>query len=252
MMNAELRDIGTIVWKEWRELFAGNGPRGGPIRILIFTIAFAILIPIQQSHMWIDSPFPILVDGFYIPFAMVISVAANTFVGERERHTLETLLASRLSDRSILLGKLVATTLWGWIIAIIIAVIQLVVVNASLAGEASPSFHMYTGTVTIGIVLISLFLSILISGLGNLISQRATTVQQAYQTLMIGFFSIIFIPVVIVQIIPAEQRGQIFAWASNIQPVGLLLAGILILCIVDASIVSFTLLRFRRAKIFQA
>ena len=33
---------------------------------------------------------------------------ADGIPGERERHTLETLLASRLSDRSILLGKVMA------------------------------------------------------------------------------------------------------------------------------------------------
>jgi ABC-2 type transport system permease protein len=38
----------------------------------------------------------------------------DAIAGERERHTLETLLASRISDRAILLGKVIVTTGYAW------------------------------------------------------------------------------------------------------------------------------------------
>ncbi len=38
----------------------------------------------------------------------------DSIAGERERQTLETLLASRLPDRAIVLGKIIAVTLFGW------------------------------------------------------------------------------------------------------------------------------------------
>jgi ABC-type Na+ efflux pump permease subunit len=40
----------------------------------------------------------------------------DSIAGERERQTLETLLASRLPDRAILLGKVAAITLLGWLL----------------------------------------------------------------------------------------------------------------------------------------
>ena len=45
---------------------------------------------------------------------MVSSLVADSFAGERERHTLETLLASRLPDRAILAGKLLVPVAVAW------------------------------------------------------------------------------------------------------------------------------------------
>jgi len=104
-MNDELRDIGTIMWKEWREIFAGSGIQQGwrGLRLVLLVGIISILLPLRQGASWVDSPLPIFFDAFYIPFALLITTAANAFAGERERHTLETLLASRLSDKAILL-----------------------------------------------------------------------------------------------------------------------------------------------------
>ena len=49
---------------------------------------------------------------------MITAVIADSFAGERERHTLETLLASRLSDHSILFGKIAASMAYGWLISL--------------------------------------------------------------------------------------------------------------------------------------
>ena len=45
---------------------------------------------------------------------MIISFIGDAIAGERERHTLETLLASRMPDRAILLGKVIAIVLYAW------------------------------------------------------------------------------------------------------------------------------------------
>ncbi len=53
----------------------------------------------------------------------------DSFAGERERHTLETLLASRLPDHAILSGKLLVCVLYSFIMTIIFIVLCLAVVN---------------------------------------------------------------------------------------------------------------------------
>ena len=55
----------------------------------------------------------------YIPFLFIISFIGDAIAGERERHTLETLLASRMPDRAILLGKVIVTVGYAWGMALV-------------------------------------------------------------------------------------------------------------------------------------
>jgi ABC-2 type transport system permease protein len=246
-MNTELRDIGTIMWKEWREILA-DIRAGRGIRLLLIVGIISILIPLRLGNSWGTSPLPIFFDGFYIPFAVLITAAANAFAGERERHTLETLLASRLSDRSILLGKIVALSLYGWIGGIFSAVLQLVVVNVTTSGGP----YLYSGAVAGGIVSGSLLLSTVIVAVGNLISQRSPTVQQAQQTLTLCFFGIAIIPLVVTRFLTGKQIGQILKWLTQTAPTTILLLGVVVLVVVDVIAIGVALARFHRSAIFQA
>lgn len=55
-------------------------------------------------------PFSLLIVGFF-PISFSLVIALETFVGERERHTLEPLLATPISDGQLYLGKLFAAVL---------------------------------------------------------------------------------------------------------------------------------------------
>ncbi|MGZ3674289.1 MAG: ABC transporter permease, partial [Ktedonobacterales bacterium] len=112
-------DTWTVMWKEWREYFAGASAGGGSgrgrgvIGVLIIVAIVSILVPLQLGRAFVTSGAPIIVDGLYLPFTILLNVVADTFAGERERHTLETLLASRLSDRAVLFGKVGAAVAYG-------------------------------------------------------------------------------------------------------------------------------------------
>jgi ABC-2 type transport system permease protein len=248
-MNDELRDIGTIMWKEWREIFAGSGIQQGwrGLRLVLLVGIISILLPLRQGASWVDSPLPIFFDAFYIPFALLITTAANAFAGERERHTLETLLASRLSDKAILLGKIAALSILGWLAGLFGAVLQLIVVNVTEPGQ----LHLYSGTVAIGIAAGSLLLSTVIVALGNLLSQRASTVQQAQQMLTLCFFLLAIIPFVVFELLSNAQRADFARWVATTSPTTLLLWGVAILVAVDAVAIGSALVRFRRTIIFQ-
>src|SRR5678816_1960154 len=103
-----MRDLRTVIWKEWREfrdqLFKLK--RGG-LSALVIVVLLGLITPLQLGPSWIASPLML----FYWPFlagSMVSTLIADAVAGERERHTLETLLATRLPDASILLGKMLA------------------------------------------------------------------------------------------------------------------------------------------------
>jgi ABC-2 type transport system permease protein len=124
-------DILTVAWKEWRELLQlGGNLRGGRLSLIILLGVFGVFLPIQAGAGWVQSPATVFYWG-WVPLMLVSGAVADSFAGERERHTLETLLASRLPDSAILLGKMLAAVAYGWGLVIVMLVLSLVTVNLS-------------------------------------------------------------------------------------------------------------------------
>src|SRR5512135_723452 len=106
-------DIFTTMWRDFREQFfsAGNR-RGGWMNVAIMVGVAGLWFPLQTGREWFTSWLAVYTACF--PIMTVVTLVADSFAGERERHTLETLLASRLPDRAIVLGKLLAAASYGW------------------------------------------------------------------------------------------------------------------------------------------
>ena len=123
-----IADIWTVVWKEYREMFRGPGSRFNTAMMFASAALIGVLLPLQQGAGFVSSPIT-LVYCLWIPMMMIPAIVADSFAGERERHTLETLLAGRLTDRAILFGKMCAVVLYGWGLTILSLLLGLVTVN---------------------------------------------------------------------------------------------------------------------------
>lgn len=80
--------------------------------IMNFTTRIAIDFVEQYSATIIPIrliPFGLMIVGFF-PITFSLVIALETFVGEKERNSLEPLLGAPLSDASLYLGKLIAAT----------------------------------------------------------------------------------------------------------------------------------------------
>jgi ABC-2 type transport system permease protein len=183
-----INQILAVLWKEWQELFQQRGLRGGLFNWLILVVLGGIFVPLQTGEQWFTQPYAMLVWS-WIPMLAVMQIVADTFAGERERHTLETLLASKLSDSAILWGKVFYVVLYGWSIefsSLILAAVSINVVHWQ------GTVQFYSINTLVGIVPVSMFLVGLIAGIGTLVSLRSGTVRGAYQKLMIGFMVVLF------------------------------------------------------------
>ena len=178
-------DILTVVWKESKGLLRYSGSRWKAIVVLLTPIAlFGILLPIQFRETWLTSGWSVIV-SVATPLMLIATTIAESFAGERERHTLETLLASRLPDRAILLGKLLTSMLFGWGMTLFLLMVSLVVVNLLEWGNG---FRFYQPAIFVINILLSWLVSGMVASLGVLISLRAPTVQSATQTLVLMLF----------------------------------------------------------------
>jgi ABC-2 type transport system permease protein len=238
------RDIITIIWKEWKEVLLQGGSRGRYWPFL-FILIVGIILPSQGGTIWIDTPAGLIL-SLWMPLLLVNNLIADSFAGERERNTLETLLASRLSDLSILLGKILASAIYAWGMTMIVMLVVLVTVNVqSWQGQ----IRLYSTDVLLGAPILA-FLSALFSTLvGVLISLRASSVRQAQQTLGLAVMLLVFVPSIGINLIPDEWMASIGQWLIGLNVIqGAFTLGIIILAL-DGFLFLLARSRFQRSEL---
>lgn len=237
-------DVGTIFWKEWREIYSGGGRRS-KLSLVVFAAVFGVLLPLQNGRSWVESPVYLLF-WVWMPLFMVSSIVADSIAGERERRTLETLLASRLPDSAILLGKASAAISYGAGLSWALLLVGLVTVNVVFGkGE----LVMYPPLALAGIVVFTLLGAGLSTGAGIHVSLRAATVRQAQQTMSIAMLVLLGLPTIGLQFLPAASTGQIERLVTGINPVMAVATAGVVLLAVDALLLVTALARFKRARL---
>ena len=198
-------DLATLLWKEWRCLARQQGNRTRVLLTLATPLLFfGLWFPWESGLGWLRRGPPSAMPAVVVPLLIVLLTVPDAFAGERERHTLATLLASRLPDRTILLGKLLFAVGLSLVFSLAILVLGLAVANLA-HGEGI--FLFYSPRILITDLALGLLVSLLGAGLGTIISLRSATVQQAQQTLA----AILFLPPTVlgpILLIVAESRPQ--------------------------------------------
>ena len=138
----------------------------------------------------------------FVPFFMIIPlmissiVAANSVVGEKERGTLETLLYTPISNRELVVGKLLGSFLPAIVVSFAAFALYLIIGNAVSLGMIGTC--MIRSPIWIpAVLLLSPATSLLGLSLTLLVSLKAKTYMEAQQTS--GVIVLPFILLVVVQ-----------------------------------------------------
>ncbi len=245
-----ITDIWTVMRKELIEIFfqranVGGGRRVGWFSLAIVLAVFGLFLPLQIGPDWLQQP-QLLVFWAWVPLFLVTSVTTDTFAGERERHTLETLLASRLSDRAILFGKIAAAIFYGWGLALVSVLLSVTTINIAY-GQGQFLFY------PLDVAGLGAVLSLLASGLsataGVLISLRASSARQAAQIMSATIMLLLFIPLLTLQALPGDTRAQLASSLSQASFDQTAIGGALALAVIDGLLLLASLARFQRAKL---
>jgi ABC-2 type transport system permease protein len=239
-------DILTVALKEIKELpyLRKDKTRTNLFSLLIFLAVFGILLPWQTGREWVTSPFSLL-PWAWLPFMMVGTTMVDSFAGERERHTLETLLASRLSDRAILLGKILAGIVYGLVITFLCVLVGLATVNLVHGGAG---LLLYPATIALGLLVIVLLVSTLASGLGVLVSLRAASVRQAQQTFTIAYF-VLFIPILVFPMLPSSATQKILNFLTGTDFTTMAIGAGVAVALLDVILILAAMARFKRSRL---
>ena len=237
------RDIWTVARKELMELW-NEGGRWSRVYKVLAVLIFGVFLPVEMGPSWIESPLVPLMWS-WVPMFMVVQVVTDGFAGERERHTLETLLASRLSDGAILMGKLLAGVLYGAVFVLAFLILGTLTVNVAFGnGE----LLMYPPDVLAGLLLVMALTIGLVCGAGVLVSLRAAGVKQAQQALLISI-TVVFVPLSLIPLVlPEAVRNAFFDAVLHARGTDLMFALAAILVVVDGLLLLGARLRFRRAR----
>jgi len=175
-------DILTIIQKDLREILSARGSRKSSLIYLGIVVGLiGVFMPIQSGRLWLSEPIVPMVWSWF-PVFLMISMVTDSIAGERERNTLETLLASRLSDRAILFGKIAGAVIYGWTISLVSNLLAVVTVNIS---DPTGGFQFYTLSLFLILLFLPLVIGILMSSLGVLVSLNAPTARSGDVSLLV-------------------------------------------------------------------
>jgi len=188
----------------------------GPVMLIFSVLLIALTAPtVAAATLAMIDPLlsPMIGIVAIIPASLI---SANALVGEREQNTLEPLLCTPLTDRELLLGKLLSsfipsiTLLLGSIIVTEVCTILILMSIGSqivLVPGISSLFLLLTAGPTIILAMVSVMI---------LISGKVKRVYEAYQTS--GATVMIFILPMLLPMISMDAGGNVdmnLVWLSN-------------------------------------
>jgi len=234
-------DMLSVIWKERKSLFVSRGSRMRALwNLLIPLVLVAIWFPLAQGPDWVTSPVALI--ALMIPTLLVSTTIPDSFAGERERHTLSTLLASRLPDRAVLFGKLAVAVGYGWLVTIVAILLALLTVNAA---HWQGHVLLYSPAIVVADVVLSFLLAVFVAGVGILISLRSASVQSAQQLLV----TILLIPPLVLGVIFSVFHKQIGNALGGIDFMQAVLIAMGVLIAADVVLALAIMARFQRARL---
>ncbi len=233
-----MSDILTMIWKESKDVYFQGGWRW-LIRPLIVVGIIGVYIPLQFGPQWVDlTPLGMLLLQ-WVPFYVIISFIGDVIAGERERHTLETLLASRMPDRAILLGKVTTGVLYAWGMSVLSLLLGLVLVDLF---STQGNWMFYPLDLFVYAIILGLLVGVLAASAGVLVSLRVSTARQAQQILSISTILFVFVSVLALRAVPEDLLSSL----TYSQFLLLVMAAIAVL---DAILLGLSVVSFQRSRL---
>lgn len=241
-----MSDLAAIMWKEWRSIIAGRARR--QVLLVGGMLAFwAVVFPIQTGSDWVSDPVPVAILAIAMPVVMVGIIVPDAIAGERERHTLRTLLASRLPDRAILYGKLVFAVVVSWLAAPLVLAIALITVNVT---ADAAGFLFYDAGMLVSVLTAGLLISLLTGGIGIFVSLRARTAQEAQQvTVFAMMLPMMLLTAGAIVLVENADARAFFEWLGSADARWVGPAALLVLALVDVVVLLAADRRFRRGRL---
>ena len=245
-------DIATVAWKELSQLRPGRGGQRGIAGTVAFLLIVSVAIPFSAGNAKFGGV-GVMAIGLMIAATWVLTSVPDSFAGERDHRTLETLLATRLPADAILAGKLLATVLAAAALGTVAIVLSVISSDVGTAvhgqrGDALSIPWLYMG---LGVIL-TVFVAFALSNVGILVALRASSAMAAMRILGIGLAAITFGISSGLHALPrgaASDLDHLAAEIGSLSPWVLTLGAAAIFVVANAVLFAVTRARFTRPKL---
>ncbi|HET9623402.1 MAG TPA: ABC transporter permease subunit [Kofleriaceae bacterium] len=208
-----IRDAWTVTRKELAEVFGDPlARRGAVIQSLLLVIGLGILVPRTTAPLWLAGRPEAILLFLMLPSIVAGSISADAFAGERERRTLETLLATPLSDASIVFGKAAAAILSAFTTGLCALLLAIVTVNVKVH---PPGVFVPSAAIWAGVLIGSFASSCFTTAIAIAMSLRIPVARSVQQMASLMFV----LPVLVVGTL-SEQFGFSFTWPHVFELIG--------------------------------
>jgi ABC-2 type transport system permease protein len=196
-----LADAWTVLRKELLELTSDRRGFFGPLVQGLLVIGLCgIFVPATKHSIW-DDPSDVSALFFIFPALLAGPVGADLFAGERERCTLETLLATPLSDDAIFIGKCASAVTFSFMVALVTLVAAVVTTNLTTHPFA---LFLPDKTLCLGVLCGTLGSALLTTAITVFVSVRVTTSRVAQQVSNVCAIVVIAFACVLMQLLSID------------------------------------------------
>lgn len=243
-------DARTVAWKELIEVRRGS-PNGRSPIVSMFGLALVlgIVLPLAGDGF---GPFAVMVLGPMLATIWTFTSVPDSFAGERDRHTIETLLASRLSDEAILAGKVGAHVAVATAIGAVATGVSVISSNVvGLVRDDGADVGLPWGELLVGL-LTTVLVALLFTNFGVLIALRASSALAAQRTMGIVMAGVVFLIMLGGSALPERWQTELSDLADDVgslDPVVLVLIGLALFVAVNVALLYAMRRRFVRPKL---
>lgn len=237
--------VRAMIWKESRELWRqGSSWQSILMRLGVLGaggVAASWRFGAEYGHSWMS----VAMIGALV-ILPVLPIIPDSFAGERERHTLETLLATHIRERDVFIGKVGAAVLFGLIFAIVVVGVSLAIAAVRFSGLelhgadwARPALGLAIGVLAAGVV----------SGVGAIVSAWASTVRDATQRLVYLLIGVVFLAPLAMRQLPEPWLTSASRWVADHGAMGVI--GVIAVVLLAGCAATFAIAgrRFTRARL---
>lgn len=245
-------DIGTVMWKELTELRAGRGGPRTNVSIVLATLFVSVVIPFSAGRANFGG-MAVMAIGLMVAGMWVLTSVPDSFAGERDHHTIETLLATRLPDEAILAGKLLASVVVATALGTVALVLAVVAsdVGTVVHGKGGDALSVPWLQLGLGVVLTVLVASLL-GSVGILVALRASSAMAAMRELGLGLAALVIAGSLGIQALPkgaSSDLADVAAKIGSLSPWLLALGATVVFVVLNAALFAVARARFTRPKL---
>lgn len=182
-----MSDVTTVMGKELLEMRRGSGAQGARslVGLVVLVLVFSVVVPFLAGAESFGGMGTLII-GPMVAAVWALTSVPDAFVGERDRHTFETLLTTRLPARAILLGKVLANVASASLIGIAGIVASILAGNVGgLLRHDQDGIDVQWLEAGVGAVA-TVLAALLLCNLGILVALRASSAMNAQRALGLG------------------------------------------------------------------